>query len=113
VPAALERFVRIARLADLDGVPFKAATLLGKRVAVLRGADGEIRALEMSCKHQGADLTAGKIEGEVVTCPRHGWRYDLGTGACLQPANGPPLRRHDVRVDGGDVHVSLLPSRPA
>ena len=105
--------MRVAPLGELDGAPFKAVTLLGKRVAIFRGAGGSLSALEMSCKHQGADLTAGKIEGGVVTCPRHGWRYDLATGACLSPPHGPPLRRHAVRVDGVDVFVSLLPERPA
>ena len=112
-PSTPDRFVKAAKLAELAGAPFKALTLLGKRVAIFRTEGGGITALEMSCKHQGADLTAGKLEGGTVTCPRHGWRYDLATGHCLSPAHGPPRRRHDVRVDGDDVLVSLHPARPA
>jgi len=104
-----ERFAKVGRLADLDGAPFLAATLLGKRVAAFR-TGGALVALEMSCKHQGADLTAGAFDGTIVTCPRHGWRYDLATGACLSPPNGPPLRRHAVRVEGEHILVSLRPA---
>lgn len=104
--------VRIGREEELAARPFVAATLLGKRVAAFRAAGGEIRALEMTCKHQGADLTAGRIADGAVTCPRHGWRYDLATGACLRPANGPPLRRHAVRIEDGAILVSLRPEPP-
>ena len=108
-PLAPARFVKVAKVAALAGVPFKAVTLLGKRVAVFRRDDGTLFSREMSCKHQGADLSAGKIEGGIVTCPRHGWRYDLETGECLAPPQGPPLRPHTVRVEGDAVFVCLQP----
>jgi len=105
--------VKVAMRAELDGAPFQAVTLLGKRVAIFRSNCGALRALEMGCKHQGADLTAGKLEGGTVTCPRHGWRYDLATGECLNQPLSPPLRHHAVRVEGDDIYVSLQPDRPA
>ena len=104
------QMVRAARAADLDGAPFKAISLLSKRVAIFRTADGGYTAREMSCKHQGADLTAGLFDGGAVTCPRHGWRYDLATGACLNQPLSPPLRRHAVRVEGDEIWVSLRPA---
>jgi nitrite reductase/ring-hydroxylating ferredoxin subunit len=108
-PLTPERFVKVARLAELEGAPLKAVTLLGKRVAILRRGDGGLAALEMSCKHQGADLTAGRFEGGAVTCPRHGWRYDLETGECLNQPLSPPLRRHAVRVEGDAILVCVTP----
>jgi len=102
--------VRAAKTAELEGVPFKAMTLLGKRVAIIRRKDGAYDALEMTCKHQGADLTQGRFEDGTVTCQRHGWRYDLATGACLNQELSPPLRRHTVRVEGEEILVSLRPA---
>ncbi len=90
-----------------DGSPF-VLSVLGKKIGVfLRGE--EIVALQMSCKHQGADLSKGKISQGIVTCPRHGWRYDLTTGECVEPGNGAPLRFHDVKIVGPQVWVSLRP----
>jgi nitrite reductase/ring-hydroxylating ferredoxin subunit len=107
--AITPQMVRAARTSELEGVPFHALTLLGKRVAIFKARDGSYEALEMSCKHQGADLTAGRFDGGTVTCPRHGWRYDLASGACLDHPLTPRLRRHDVRVDGDEILVSLKP----
>jgi nitrite reductase/ring-hydroxylating ferredoxin subunit len=109
-PPNPDRLVKVARLSELDRAPLTAVTLLGKRVAIRLREDGTITALEMSCKHQGADLTAGVIDAGAVTCPRHGWRYDLETGECLNQPLSPPLRRHAVRVEGEDVLVSLRPA---
>ena len=76
--------------------------LRGRAYEVTRDAGGEWSALELSCRHQGADLSGAPREGTVVTCPRHGWRYDLATGACLtDPAT--PLRRPRLRIDGGTL----------
>jgi nitrite reductase/ring-hydroxylating ferredoxin subunit len=88
----------------------------GKPVAVFRRAAAPagdpaagLFAREMACKHQNADLTRGTIAGGQVTCPRHGWRYDLATGACLDH-DALPLRAHEVVVEDGWVFVALTPS---
>lgn len=104
-------FVKACTRGELpaDGRP-KVLSLLGKKVGVFLQGD-EIRALEMSCKHQGADLSKGRVDNGQVTCPRHGWRYDLETGQCLDPSDGAPLRFHEVKVEGEQVWVSLRACR--
>jgi nitrite reductase/ring-hydroxylating ferredoxin subunit len=88
--------------------PFLVLHLMGKPVAVFRRPDGTFFSREMACTHQGADLTQGEIEDGVVTCPRHGRRYDLETGACLN-RDSPPLREHAVRLKDNAVLVALSP----
>ena len=46
--------------------------------------------------------------GEIVECPRHGWRYDLRSGACLTDPSQ-PLRKLAVRVESGRVWVRTAP----
>jgi len=94
-----------------DGRPF-VVSLLGKKVGIFRRGE-EIYALEMSCKHQGADLSKGLVERGIVTCPRHGWRYDLKTGECVEPQPAAPLRFHVVKIVGEEVWVSMRPLSPA
>jgi nitrite reductase/ring-hydroxylating ferredoxin subunit len=100
--------VKATTLSELRHKKEKTISVMGKRVAVFLDPDGTLRALEMSCKHHGADLSTGKREGRVVTCPRHGWQYDIVTGECKK-GNSPPLRAHAVELRGDDVYVSLFP----
>ncbi len=94
-------------LVPADGSPH-VISLLGKKVGIFQRA-GEIYALQMSCKHQGADLSKGQVARGIVTCPRHGWRYDLTTGECVEPPHGAPLRFHDVKIVDPQIWVSIRP----
>ena len=101
-------FFRIGSAADIPSDGMKTLAVLGRRIGVFRAADGALQAMEVTCRHQGGDLTLGTREGDVVTCPRHGWRYDLRTGECL---NEPwaRLRRFAVKIENGDVYLSSTP----
>lgn len=102
------QLIKAATLSELKQNREKTISVLGKRVAIFLEPGGRLRAIEVTCKHHGADLTTGKRHGSVVTCPRHGWQYDLVTGECLK-GNSPPLRPHAVELRGEDVWVSLFP----
>jgi phenylpropionate dioxygenase-like ring-hydroxylating dioxygenase large terminal subunit len=62
----------------------------------------------MACNHQGADLSLGKIVDNIVTCPRHGRKYNLDTGECLD-SDFPRLKEHNVAIVGDAVYVSVSP----
>jgi nitrite reductase/ring-hydroxylating ferredoxin subunit len=81
---------------------------LGRQVGLFRDEAGEPRAIEVACRHQNADLTLGERSGTLVTCPRHGWVYDLATGACLTEPWA-RLRRFAVREEEGTVWIDLTP----
>jgi vanillate O-demethylase monooxygenase subunit len=59
-----------------------SVTVLGERVAVFRAKSGSVYALRDLCVHRGAMLSKGRVEGETLVCPYHGWKYD-GSGACV------------------------------
>src|ERR1041384_3647923 len=42
--------------------------------------DGAFRAISNICNHRGGPLSEGRLEGEFVTCPWHGWEYSVITG---------------------------------
>ncbi|MCP4642486.1 MAG: Rieske (2Fe-2S) protein [bacterium] len=102
------QFVKVARVEDFDGRRFLKFKLLARNVAVFRDSDGSFFATEFSCKHQNWDLTSGRLEGDVITCARHHWAYNIRTGECLNHDSA-PLRRYACKVEGDDVHVSLTP----
>ncbi len=80
----------------------------GRHVALFRLDDG-FHAIDNLCLHHAGPLCEGKIDADdEVTCPWHGWSYDIRTGRLVQdPAQG--VSRHDVRVVLCDVQIKLNP----
>jgi nitrite reductase [NAD(P)H] small subunit len=56
----------------------------GRSVAVFRGRDGRVFAMEGRCPHRGGPLADGMLIGDQVVCPLHAYRYDGATGSCDQ-----------------------------
>ena len=102
------KFIKAAKVEDFAGRTLKSIRILGRPVAIIKEADGSFRAMEAGCKHQNADITKGTIVGGIVTCPWHGWQYDLKTGACVSGGKT-PLRAYACKVEDGDIMISLHP----
>ena len=66
--------------------------MLGQDVVVFRDSGGEARCLANTCVHRGGSLAGGKIKGDCVQCPYHGWEFD-GAGECRRiPSLGKDAR---------------------
>jgi 3-ketosteroid 9alpha-monooxygenase subunit A len=63
-----------------DGKPH-ALEIFGTKLVVFAGQDGNIRILDGYCPHMGGSLGHGKIRGNSVECPFHGWQWG-GDGRC-------------------------------
>jgi len=79
---------------------------LGTTDIVLFNVAGSIHALENACLHAGAALSGGKLCGKVVSCPAHGWRYDVTTGG-LMVAPEKSVKKFPVRIADGKILVQL------
>ena len=101
-------YVELAKTSDFAGTNIKSFSVMGKKIGVVKEAENQFIAIEIACKHQGADLSKGKLRGDVVTCPRHGWQYNLKTGTCLNH-DSPKLKKHDVVIEDHVIKVSLTP----
>ncbi|HET9234586.1 MAG TPA: non-heme iron oxygenase ferredoxin subunit [Candidatus Eisenbacteria bacterium] len=73
----------------------------------LFNVDDQISCIEDLCTHDGGNLVEGDFEGRVVTCPRHGAKFDVITGEalCLPAVIGTPV--HAVRIRDGRVEVEI------
>lgn len=78
---------------------------VGNMQLAVFNVDGKFYALENSCPHQGGPLAEGFVEGKCVTCPWHGWEFDVTTGEC--PDMGEEVARFPVRVEDGTVQVEV------
>ncbi|MGH8458960.1 MAG: non-heme iron oxygenase ferredoxin subunit [Nevskiales bacterium] len=67
--------------------------------------DGLFYAIEDVCTHDGGELASGRLEGDQVTCPRHGARFCIRTGAVLSPPAYEPVHCFPLRVENGVVQV--------
>ncbi len=74
---------------------------------LVANVDGTFMAASSMCPHLDVSLLGGKRKGLRVICPGHGYRFDLGTGAC---SHDPTLclPRYPVTVINGEIHVSLI-----
>ena len=86
----------------------------GKKLVQVEGQDillvktkGVVYACETECPHQGAPMQGAFLkEAGRISCPRHGYRFDLATGAC-QDHSEFTLRVYPVEVRSEDVYVEL------
>ena len=96
---------RVASLSDIPTETGLEVTAEGRVIALFKTAEG-VRAIDGICAHAGGPVGKGAIDGTVVTCPWHGWQYDVDTGVhCLTPQIC--QQSFDVDIDGEDVIVSL------
>ena len=83
---------------------------VGDRRLAIFAAAGGLRAVDNRCSHVGNPLDDAAVVGEVITCPWHGWRYDLRSGDHLTVfGHRPGLRTYPVRLEGDDVLVDVDP----
>lgn len=69
-------------------------------------ADGEVYAIEDACNHAGASLSEGWVDDACITCPMHGYVFDLATGQLVRPKGlCSDQRTYEVRVEGDEVAV--------
>ncbi|MFM8516917.1 MAG: Rieske (2Fe-2S) protein [Nevskiaceae bacterium] len=82
----------------------------GQYVAIVR-FEGELRAFEDRCTHDGEALAEAELEADpttpcgIVICPRHGAKFCLKTGAALTPPAYEPLKIFAVREQDGRLQV--------
>jgi nitrite reductase/ring-hydroxylating ferredoxin subunit len=102
-----ENWVELARSDAIDEGSAIELVADGQILAIFR-YEGTLYALDGMCAHQGGPIAEGTVEGGCVTCPWHGWQYELKTG--IQTINRQPLQKtYEVREHNGRVEV-LLPT---
>jgi nitrite reductase [NAD(P)H] small subunit len=106
-PATVEAgWTRICALEDIPVLGSRVVRSAGGEIAVFRNADDEIFAVHDKCPHKGGPLSQGIVHGRLVTCPLHGWKIQLESGAAVAPDVG-CTRAFQVKVDSGEVLLKL------
>jgi nitrite reductase/ring-hydroxylating ferredoxin subunit len=98
-------FVTVARADELAPGELRRVQAGEEEIALARIGD-EFYAVQGACLHLQGPLGDGRLEDHVLTCPWHGWQYDVRTGKnefdlAIQ------VRTYDVRVENGEVRVAV------
>ena len=119
-PLLINDWHPVARVTDLDTHNPIGTTLLGEDIVIWRTGDA-ILAWQDLCVHRGTRLSIGKVEGDCLACPYHGWTYN-SAGQCVRipahPSDGmgrrhqpPPIkarvRTYQAKVAYGLIWVTL------
>lgn len=79
--------------------------IVDQQLVVLAWPDqGVLKAFQGVCPHNNRPLAEDQFDGRVLTCPVHGWTWDLNTGAALHPQES-ALAEYPVKVEDGIVYI--------
>ncbi len=103
---SMPKFMKVATTDELEDQQAKLVEVEGQKIALFRAGEA-FYALSDTCTHRGGPLSEGTVEGAEVTCPWHGARFDIKTGAVLGPPAGREVRSYSVRLTGADVEIEV------
>jgi nitrite reductase (NADH) small subunit len=103
-------FIRAAQSSDIPPGAIREFQVGGTAVAVAN-VEGKFFAINNLCMHRGGPLGAGDLDRQIVTCPWHGWQFDVTTGHMVgNPAIAAPCYKVELR--DGDIFVDVGEEKP-
>jgi len=102
----MDQFIKTCAVGDIASGSAKVVDVQGHQIALFNVA-GTLHAIDDRCLHRGGSLGQGRLEGSVVTCPLHGWKFDVISGACIS-RSGMQTKSYAVSIEGNDVLLALV-----
>ncbi len=99
------RLVKVAKVGDI-AINAGKVIEFGEEAIALFNVNGEFYAINNTCLHRGGPLGEGELNGKIVTCPWHGWEYDVTTG---ENVYDPKLKvkTYKVLIQGSDIFIEI------
>jgi nitrite reductase (NADH) small subunit/3-phenylpropionate/trans-cinnamate dioxygenase ferredoxin subunit len=105
--APMANYITVAKTGSIPEGTGSAVAVGDRLVAIFNLGGGRYTAIDDLCPHMGASLAAGHLEGEIVICPWHAWRFRVTDGTwCDNPRI--KTQAFETRVVGDDIQV-LVP----
>jgi nitrite reductase (NADH) small subunit len=101
----MSELIKVAETSDLQPGTGKTVTV-GERDLALFNVGGKFHCIDNVCPHRGGPLGEGMLEGSVVVCPWHGWRFDVCTGQSPVVPTA-KVEKFECVVEGNDVKVKI------
>jgi nitrite reductase/ring-hydroxylating ferredoxin subunit len=98
-------FRTIGRVEEIPPGSIRAFQVDEEEIAIAN-VGGELFATQQHCLHLRGPLGDGRLEGTTLSCPWHGWQYDVTTGK-NEFDHAIQLQTYEVKVEDGDVKVAI------
>jgi nitrite reductase/ring-hydroxylating ferredoxin subunit len=98
-------YVAVASLEQFPPGGGTVVTIEGKDIGLFN-VDGVTYAMDDACLHHGVSLGTSQLDGKIVTCRGHGWKYDVTTGSTLN-SPGYGVAAYPVKVLDGKIMVAI------
>jgi nitrite reductase/ring-hydroxylating ferredoxin subunit len=99
-------FLRAAKMEEIPPGTIREIQVDGNKAVALANVEGKLYAINNTCLHRGGPLGQGELLGKTVTCPWHGWQYDVTTGKILMnPTVG--VECYPVELRGDDIFIDV------
>ena len=98
-------FRKVGRVEDIPPGTIRAVEVDEQEIAIAN-VGGEFYATQGHCLHLSGPLGEGRLEGKKLSCPWHGWQYDVTTGK-NEFDHAIQLKTFEVKVEGGEVKVAI------
>ena len=95
----------VGKTSDIEQGTGKTFTIEGQSIAVFNKGE-DFFAIEDTCKHKGGSLGEGELNGDTITCPLHGWQYNITNGECLMNPQV-KMKSFPVKVENGEISLEV------
>ena len=95
----------VAKISEVPNFGKKVVSISGREILLIN-VKGAIYAVENECPHQGSPLGAAVVKDGYIACPRHGYRFNLTDGQCVDHPEY-TLTTFPVRLDGDEIAVDM------
>jgi len=104
-------FVKVTEASEIAPGKMKAVTIGNQEILIIN-VDGSFYAIGQKCTHMGGDLSKGKLEGNIITCPRHHSQFDVRNGKVVK---GPTIlfthpkirdnKTYQLKIEQGNIWI--------
>jgi nitrite reductase/ring-hydroxylating ferredoxin subunit len=106
-------YLEVGKTGDITEGTMKAFMVGGNNLLVAN-YNGKYYAIGGKCTHMSGDLSKGKLDGKIITCPKHGAKFDITTG---ENVTGPKIGflklktgkepSYEVKIEGDTIKVNI------
>ena len=98
--------ISVAKVDDIKPGETRSVFVNGIDILFIN-ANGTFYAVEDSCSHDNNSLEGGRIENNEISCPRHGARFCLKTGAVKSPPAYTDIECFKVEIENGNILIEI------
>lgn len=99
-------YISVIKADEIQEGAMKLVTVVGRSVLLVKHG-GQVYGVSNRCPHMGCSLANGKLKETIITCPCHGWSFDVRNGQYLSN-KAITLMAYECKIENDEVYVKLF-----